>query len=261
MDVGQASLLEKSLIAATKNMPSLGDVLVFCDSREDFSSSCSKASAFWKVTIGRTLGKWKVLQRGDLAEDDWYYFARLLDSGLEFKYAMTFDGTNGMWSTIALPYSSIREDKTLQVNQDLNHFQFSIPGAVPAAGTNGYFISFAIHSNTGGRKRIKKFIVGPDMNRNFILAAQLIGEKYFKFHKIYQVENGDFFDEQNHHPDVGNRPPFPNNPEYFRDKILDIGPDPVTGHARQEWFVYYTNQVTLKNYNTTADFDIIPFSF
>jgi hypothetical protein len=91
----------------------------------------------FKKTIERLLGNVIVIQRGDLETgDEWYTFAKLLASGIEYKYGLVLDGGNNVWDTTPNPYSAMKDPE----EDDIIPMIFYIPAIVPQRGTSGFFV-------------------------------------------------------------------------------------------------------------------------
>jgi len=260
---GVVSLFDQSLITATQDLSSIGAVLNFCASNASYNDSCSKAVELWKRTIARISKPKIVLQRGDLADTDWYDFIKLLAIGVLFNYCIRWDAFNDIYSANALPYAGVSEDKNL-IPQDVYYFKFKIYAAPPRAGTQGYFMRMSMDSNTRKYKEIRDFVVGPDADRNLIIAAQILGEAFWKYHyDKLRITNGEFVtDGPNYHEDNGVRPAFPNK-EFFIDRIIAAGINPATGRGFDViWFIYFGDYVPGGNNNVTeSSYDIIPITF
>ncbi len=260
---GVVSLLDQTLIAATQNLSSIGAVLNFCATNETQNNSCSKAVELWKRTIARIVDPYVVLQRQDLRDEDWYEFAKLLAVGVEYKYCVRHDMFNSTWSANALPYAGVREDKAL-IPQDIYYFKFTIPAAIPRSGTTGYFLRMTIDNTIPPVKEIGNFVAGSDMHRNFIIAAQILGEAYWNYHynKLHIKRDADFVpDDANYHDDIGTRNPLPNK-EFFTDRIIGVGLDPATGIGHDViWFLYHGDDAHGGSYMTESYYEIVPITF
>jgi len=266
------SAQDLALIAATQNLTSLGAILNFCASRPVIGNSCSNAVQLWKQSIARILGPWVRHQRQDLRNEDWYEFAKLIAVGVQFKYCVRnglgVGPGGGGWSSNALPYGGVAEDPDLK-DPDVYYHKFSIPGSIPASGTRGYFVYMTIDGSK--YKEFKYFIVGPDMDKNFLLAANYIGLMYADYHvNKLRIREGEFIvDDGIAHPDIGNRPDFPSN-LYFIDLVIAAGINPQNGIGMPDgvWIVHYgpyiedaKERMRIGQGYSETQYEIVPITF
>lgn len=201
------SLRDKALLAQTQNISSLHGLLNFCASNPAIDESCSKSGYFWRETLMRLFGKTIVLQRGDLRIEDWPIFAKTLATGRVFKYALQFNAHTGSYGNPE-PFYAVFEDENL-VPDDIYYEPIKIPVAVPAPGTQGYFVQWRFDGSLYKERR--NFFVGVDLKQTLRLAQEWIALTYWTFHKnkILRGSGADFFTTDNFHDDTGVRVPLP----------------------------------------------------
>jgi hypothetical protein len=255
----RGTLQDRALIAATEDIFNLRDLLVFCNARPSNLASCEAAGEFWKYSIAKILGKWIVLERRDLQGDDWYHFAKLLVTGITYNYAMREDLVNDTWNTNPVPYDYIFDKE--EAGNDIAFYEIPIRAVLPTAGMKGYFVRQNISVSKSRGKDLYKFIIGPNMDENFLLAAQLLAENYYNYHikETLQLNKFvDFFTDDIYHDDTGIRNPFPTI-DTLQQIVIDNGINPATGRGRGPlWFVY---SGAIDAYYTETFYEIIPVTF
>ena len=168
------TLQEISLLKATRNLNSLRDLINFCAGNQTFQDSCIVSENFWKESLIRIMGNPIVVQRGDLeGAETWYEFVRSLAVGLTFKYRMTNDAFNDIWTTKPEPW--YLDENTVEVD-DIDHYPIEIPAMLPTPGSKGYFVRFTIDGDWSREEN--NFFLHPDNNIAFENAVKFVGESY-----------------------------------------------------------------------------------
>uniref|UniRef100_A0A6C0CH02 Uncharacterized protein n=1 Tax=viral metagenome TaxID=1070528 RepID=A0A6C0CH02_9ZZZZ len=175
----RGKLKDAALLKATENLSTLRDVFRWCEGSQKYRDSCSTAPEFWKQTIVKCLGNVIVLQRGDIEEsEEWYDFARLLATGVEYKYCITEDDATNVWTTQPEPYAAIDE-----IEANHTFYEIRIPAMLPASGTFGYFVLVYYEPPFDD---YKTFFLHPVQTTASNRATKYVGEDFtdYSFHRL-----------------------------------------------------------------------------
>lgn len=165
-------LKDAALLKATEALPTLREVFQFCERSQSYRDTCSTASEFWKQTIERCLGNITTLQRGDIEESgEWYDFARVLITGVEYKYCLIQDD-NGDFETKVQPYAAVDE-----INADHTFYGFQIPALLPEVGTRGFLVR--IYLEPPYEYEGIQFFVHSDQPIAQSRASKFVGEQFY----------------------------------------------------------------------------------
>lgn len=258
------TLQDRALLAATQNISSLKGLFAFCANNPKITDSCEKSAFFWRESLMRLFGKTMVLQRGDLTDEDWPTFAKILVTGRIFEYAMRLDVFDLSY-TGPDPYYSMVEDKKL-ANEDIYYEAFRIPVAVPLAGTRGYYVRWDFDGSHFFE--LTSFFVGPDQDRTLRLASEWIAVEYHKYHmenlNIARRFNGkvDFFTDATYREPRQERNPMP-DPTSLTQLVLNE-PLAPNGYKTDLWFCYYgpyDSNNRAKNTYSESNYKIVPIVF
>jgi hypothetical protein len=167
----RGKLKDAALLKATENLNNLQEVFQFCERNPTHQDSCSTSPEFWKGTIERIFGNIIVLQRGDLTTGtDWYNFAKLLGTGVEYKYCVDSIAGGGI-SNQPEPFALVDWG-----DGDPRIFPFRIPAMLPEAGTSGFFTRFSLAEPF--RKQKTSFYLHPNQTIAQRKAARYVGEQF-----------------------------------------------------------------------------------
>lgn len=190
----RGKLKDSALLRATENLPTLREVFRFCETSPAHRDTCSTASEFWKKTIERCLGNITVLQRGDIEENgEWYDFARLLITGLEYKYCLIQDA-NGDFETQVQPYAAVDE-----IDADHTFYGFQIPALLPEVGTRGFLLR--VYLEPPYEYEGIQFFVHSDQTVAQNRASRYVGEQ-FHVRSYYRNPEGRSLIEIGNNPEI-----------------------------------------------------------
>lgn len=250
------TLQDRALLAATDNILSLKGLFAFCANNPRTVDSCDRSAFFWRESLMRIFGKTMVLQRGDLTDNDWPIFAKILATGLGFEYAVRWNEADGDYGPPE-PYYNI-------VGDDVYHRVFKIPVAVPVVGTRGYFVRWKFDGTQV--HETSSFFVGPDDVQTLRLSSEWVALEYRRYHieqlthALLQPGMVDFFTEDNYHGDQGDRRPIPDSTILTQLVINNDASD--TGVKHDYWVAYYGdyNEICPSNYSDSS-YIIAPITF
>lgn len=229
----EGTLQDRALLKATEHIASLKGLLAFCAKNPRISDSCDKSAFFWRESLMHLFGKTLVLQRGDLTDDDWPLFAKILATGRVFQYAMREDMVDG--TTGPEPYYNIFGGVWNIADM------FTIPVAVPLPGTTGHFVRWKF-DGTQARDMIS-FFVGSDTTLTLKLASEWVALEYYNYHMDTLEIRGrfqrlvDFFRDEDYHDDTGVRKEMPI--ASVLNQLVIERPMLPNGSKSDTWFSYY----------------------
>ncbi len=134
------SLKRQSLETIVKGK-NLGEIIKQCESSFVFEDICGSSKKFWKKVIDKLLGNILALQRLDLKSDnDWYLYAKGLNEGISFEYAVLWDVAeeNPEAEDLAKPLYSF--DRVEFHSTDIYPISAPILGILPVRNSIGFFV-------------------------------------------------------------------------------------------------------------------------
>lgn len=179
----KGSLQELSLLRATEEVKTLGEILDFCDANPRFEAIYSRSVVFWKKTLTRILGDVMVLQRGDLESgQQWYDFAKLLDEGVSYRYCL-LEEEDGFHRT---PTPFWRVDNPYDHGTGIERHPFDIPAVLPVRGTRGYFVFLDMYGYRN--HQVTNFFLHGDDDEAFRLSLRYAADIYYNWHEPFELE-------------------------------------------------------------------------
>lgn len=242
----RGKLRDQALLKATEGLFTLRDIFQFCETSQVYRDICSSSSEFWKKSIERTLGNIAVLQRGDIeATGEWYDFARLLVTGIEYNYCLTQD-FNGLWDTQVQPYAAIDE-----IEADHTFYGFHVRAMLPEIGTRGFLVR--IYLEPPYEYEGIEFFIHADQTIAQSRASKYVGEQfcvrfYFRHRGMVMMQigaNAEFeLDE------------FPES-SFFVDTVRETL---ANGNVEGQWNVKWIDE-NGDDKVTYFSWDIVPITF